>query len=366
MSETKRRAGTCRAVRHGAGGLRFRHQRARHRGRPARWRRCSACRPGITRIAVPPLVRTEARLLSPARRAELDRFTAACRDRARIRRHGAADCSTTCCRAARRQAERRSRRRLDDAARSLRLRRRAARADPGRSARRPHRPGAESPARQHRHRRRRSRTTLVDAARRTAGALSRRSAWRRWRRARRGGVAGRRHSARRWTKGAGVVKALNPFCRLGGRHRSFIEVHLAKSRRASRECGALLPHVFTTSYLTHDAIAEPSARARKLRLSRPAAAFARPQHRPAHGSHGARPALRLGGNAAAVARRAGAKGAREPARHADRMGAPGRRRQRLHRQSAAAVPASGGPLVRDSQPAAQRHAGASCWRIIRG
>ena len=59
----------------------------------------------------------------------------------------------------------------------------------------------------------------------------------------------------RWTKGAGVVKALNPFCRLGGRHRSFVEVHLAKSLRTGRQAGILLPHVFTTSYLTHDAIA---------------------------------------------------------------------------------------------------------------
>jgi hypothetical protein len=58
----------------------------------------------------------------------------------------------------------------------------------------------------------------------------------------------------RWTKGAGVVKALNPFCRLGGKHRSFIEVHLARSRRTSRLCGTALPHVITTSYLTHDAI----------------------------------------------------------------------------------------------------------------
>jgi hypothetical protein len=57
----------------------------------------------------------------------------------------------------------------------------------------------------------------------------------------------------RWTKGAGVVKALNPFARLAGRHRSFIEVHLAKSLRASREFGAGLPHVITTSYLTHEA-----------------------------------------------------------------------------------------------------------------
>jgi hypothetical protein len=59
----------------------------------------------------------------------------------------------------------------------------------------------------------------------------------------------------RWTKGAGVVKALNPFCKLAGRHRNFVEAHLAKSRRTSRLCGTPLPHVITTSYLTHDAVA---------------------------------------------------------------------------------------------------------------
>jgi hypothetical protein len=59
----------------------------------------------------------------------------------------------------------------------------------------------------------------------------------------------------RWTRGSGVVKALNPFCSLGGRYRNFIEVHLAKSLRVSQECGSPLPHVFTTSYLTHEAIA---------------------------------------------------------------------------------------------------------------
>jgi hypothetical protein len=58
----------------------------------------------------------------------------------------------------------------------------------------------------------------------------------------------------RWTKGAGVVKALNPFCRLAGKHRSFIEVHLAKSRRASRTYGAAVPHLLTTSYMTHSPI----------------------------------------------------------------------------------------------------------------
>ncbi|MBX3748159.1 MAG: UTP--glucose-1-phosphate uridylyltransferase [Verrucomicrobiae bacterium] len=60
----------------------------------------------------------------------------------------------------------------------------------------------------------------------------------------------------RWTQGAGVCKALHPFARLAGRHRTFIEVHLAKSRRRALEAGTPIPHVFTTSYLTHDPIVE--------------------------------------------------------------------------------------------------------------
>ncbi|NWG22287.1 MAG: UTP--glucose-1-phosphate uridylyltransferase [Chloroflexi bacterium] len=60
----------------------------------------------------------------------------------------------------------------------------------------------------------------------------------------------------RWTQGAGTVKAINPFARLGGAHRTFIEVHLAKSRRVGEACGAWLPHIVTTSYLTHDPIEE--------------------------------------------------------------------------------------------------------------
>jgi len=54
----------------------------------------------------------------------------------------------------------------------------------------------------------------------------------------------------RWTQGAGVVKALHPFAKLGGRHRTFLETHLAKSRRISRLAGVAVPHIFTTSYLT--------------------------------------------------------------------------------------------------------------------
>lgn len=60
----------------------------------------------------------------------------------------------------------------------------------------------------------------------------------------------------RWTQGAGVVKALHPFARLGGKFRSFIEVHLAKSRHIGRLCATPLPHLFTTSYLTHQPTAE--------------------------------------------------------------------------------------------------------------
>jgi len=64
----------------------------------------------------------------------------------------------------------------------------------------------------------------------------------------------------RWTQGAGVVKALHPFCKLAGRHRTFAETHLARSRKVSREAGTPIPHVFTTSYLTHLPIEEFLAR----------------------------------------------------------------------------------------------------------
>ena len=58
----------------------------------------------------------------------------------------------------------------------------------------------------------------------------------------------------RWTKGAGTVKMLHPFCRFAGRHRNFLEVHLAKTRKTNADLHASTPHVFTTSYLTHQSI----------------------------------------------------------------------------------------------------------------
>ena len=58
----------------------------------------------------------------------------------------------------------------------------------------------------------------------------------------------------RWTTGAGVVKAVNPFVEIDGHHRSFLEIHLAKTRKTARERKVVVPHVVTTSYLTHRAI----------------------------------------------------------------------------------------------------------------
>ena len=60
----------------------------------------------------------------------------------------------------------------------------------------------------------------------------------------------------RWTQGAGCVKAIHPFAKLGKRHRSFLEIHLAKSRRISDMVGTTVPHVVTTSFMTDPAIRE--------------------------------------------------------------------------------------------------------------
>lgn len=54
----------------------------------------------------------------------------------------------------------------------------------------------------------------------------------------------------RWTQGAGVVKALNPFCRMGGRWRSFLDIHLAKTRAAAKRYGTTPLHAVTSGYLT--------------------------------------------------------------------------------------------------------------------
>lgn len=60
----------------------------------------------------------------------------------------------------------------------------------------------------------------------------------------------------RWTQGAGVCKALHPFVKMAGHHRTFIETHLGKSRKRGQEFGTTIPHLFTTSYLTHQPTAD--------------------------------------------------------------------------------------------------------------
>ncbi len=65
----------------------------------------------------------------------------------------------------------------------------------------------------------------------------------------------------RWTQGAGVVKALNPFCKFGGKHRNFVETHLAKSRKICRKYKVSMPHLFSSSYMTESPIRESLERA---------------------------------------------------------------------------------------------------------
>ncbi len=47
-----------------------------------------------------------------------------------------------------------------------------------------------------------------------------------------------------------------------GRHRSFLEIHLAKTRKVAEQYGANIPHLVATSYLTHAPIEQ------KLKLNR--------------------------------------------------------------------------------------------------
>ncbi len=58
----------------------------------------------------------------------------------------------------------------------------------------------------------------------------------------------------RWTKGAGVIKALNPFVEIEGVHRSFLQIHIAKTKNIAATYKGAIPHIIATSYLTHEAI----------------------------------------------------------------------------------------------------------------
>jgi hypothetical protein len=60
----------------------------------------------------------------------------------------------------------------------------------------------------------------------------------------------------RWSQGSGVIKPISPFIKIQGKYRTFIELHIAKSKMISKLSGNVIPHIFTTSYLTHDAISD--------------------------------------------------------------------------------------------------------------
>ena len=58
----------------------------------------------------------------------------------------------------------------------------------------------------------------------------------------------------RWTTGAGVIKAVNPFIFMAGKHRSFLELHLAKTTEVGKCFDSVIPHLVSTSFLTHGPI----------------------------------------------------------------------------------------------------------------
>jgi hypothetical protein len=202
--------------------------------------------PGYYILQVPPLVRTEVSQLSPVRRAELERFTAACRSNSEyadmiptLFDHMLPAAHTS------EEGQTRSLNSLLDKFGFDRVEHEQIRADlrSGRIGL------AQNRVRDTRLIQDAEADRLDTAASHRAAGLEALAEGRVAVVSLAGGVG------TRWTRGSGVVKALSPFCNLGGRYRNFIEVHLAKSLRVSRECGALLPHVVTTSYLTHEAIA---------------------------------------------------------------------------------------------------------------
>ncbi len=67
----------------------------------------------------------------------------------------------------------------------------------------------------------------------------------------------------RWSPGGEVVKLLSPVIPLGGRHRSFLEIHLAKTARTALDYRRPCQHAVTTSPFTEEPIADALAQARR-------------------------------------------------------------------------------------------------------
>ena len=175
-----------------------------------------------------------------------------------------------------------------------------------------------------------------------------------------GGDAGRRRGqpldqGRRRGEGAAIRSA-----KLGGRHRTFIEVHLAKSRRISRLCGS------AAAARHHHQLSDARRRS--------AASWPRAENYGYPGPLLLSPGRSIGLRMIPMVRDLRFAWEEMPQQLLDEQAQKVREslhaaligwaRQageasELHRQPAAAVPASGGPLVRGAEPAAQRRAGAT-------
>ena len=172
------------------------------------------------------------------------------------------------------------------------------------------------------------------------------------------GHSGRRRGqpldqGRRRRKSAASVLRSSP-----ARHRNFIEAHLAKSRRTSRIAGTPLPHVITTSYLTHDAVADWLAAAGNygypgpllLSPGRNIGLRLVPMVRDLRFAWEEMPQQLLDDQAQKV----------RESLHASLIAwaQQAGEGEQLYRQPAAAMPASGRALVRAAEPVPQRRAGA--------
>ncbi len=160
----------------------------------------------------------------------------------------------------------------------------------------------------------------------------------------------------RWTTGAGVVKAVNPFAQLAGAHRSFLEIHLAKTRKRRGRPGRRHPPRRDDQLPDARRHRAPPAGHRQLRARRPGLPVARPVDRPAPDPDDPRPDLPLGRDQPRDARREQAEGPRgRPARD-PRMGPGPGGRVRLHRQRPDPAVQPARPLLRGPEPAPQRRA----------
>ena len=248
-----------------------------------------------------------------------------------------------------------------------RLRPRAARADPRRPAQRPHRPGAEPAAGQHRHRRRAARTTCSTPRAALADGTARRWAWQALRRGR-----GRRgHAGRRASAAAG--RRARAWSRRCTRSASWAASTAPSSRSTWPRAGASaaqLRHAHAARH--HHQLPDPRADRRRSCAAQDNYGYAGPLLL----SPGRAIGLRLVPMARDLrfaweempqqtARRAGAEGAREPARRADRLGAADGRGQRLHRQPARCSACTRSATGTRSPTCSQRRAGAAAGTSAR-